>query len=432
MGSGESVPTAPAGATVPDICPAYNSAAAYCTSDSCLSLHICQGFVIGNCLYGERCSRTHQLTTVHNQLVLKVNNWTSSEQHPQLMTMLKEKVGQGAASCNGVKISGLPTPELCLDYNALGCVREDCNKLHLCLHFILKQCNASEGQCRFMHDFGRDEHNMLVLRGAGLLDIDQSVIIKNLSEKYRNLYSEKQNIAKAEPRRGDGASVRQTNDPTLEQAERRTEKAQKEADKGAPKPRKAPSACIEYNKRFCTNPSCPFLHVCFSYLMGRCNKKSSCLKEHNIFRGEHNKEILQKFNLLDAEDVFATIREGYAARKAAKKAAAVECPEGATGGEEPPSAPQRAGAGAPVSLTCAVCHELFVRATTLGCTHTFCEGCVRDVQRQRQPCPLCRAPIATAVRSLVIDDTVAEWFDGQDEETRRARRQLEAERRRQT
>ncbi|XP_043210463.1 E3 ubiquitin-protein ligase CHFR-like [Amphibalanus amphitrite] len=189
MGSGESVPTAPAGATVPDICPAYNSAAAYCTSDSCLSLHICQGFVIGNCLYGERCSRTHQLTTVHNQLVLK---------------------------------------------------------------------------------------------------------------------------------------------------------------------------------------------------------------------------------------------------KGAKKAAAVECPEGATGGEEPPSAPQRAGAGAPVSLTCAVCHELFVRATTLGCTHTFCEGCVRDVQRQRQPCPLCRAPIATAVRSLVIDDTVAEWFDGQDEETRRARRQLEAERRRQT
>ncbi|KAF0299067.1 E3 ubiquitin-protein ligase RNF8 [Amphibalanus amphitrite] len=164
--------------------------------------------------------------------------------------------------------------------------------------------------------------------------------------------------------------------------------------------------------------------------MGTCDKKGQCLKEHNIFKGEQNKEILKKFNLLGAKDVFATIREGYEARAAAKKAAAVECPEGATGGAAPPSAPQRAGAGAPVSLTCAVCCEPFVRATTLGCTHTFCEGCVRDVQRQRQPCPLCRAPIATAVRSLVIDDTVAEWFDGQDEETRRARRQLEAERRR--
>ncbi|XP_037091023.1 E3 ubiquitin-protein ligase rnf8-A-like [Pollicipes pollicipes] len=81
-------------------------------------------------------------------------------------------------------------------------------------------------------------------------------------------------------------------------------------------------------------------------------------------------------------------------------------------------------------LVCAVCCEPFIKATTLGCSHTFCEECVRRTSRQTDTCPLCRAPIATSIRSLVIDDAVDEWVDGLDEASQRARRQLVAERRR--
>ncbi|XP_037081225.1 E3 ubiquitin-protein ligase rnf8-A-like [Pollicipes pollicipes] len=81
-------------------------------------------------------------------------------------------------------------------------------------------------------------------------------------------------------------------------------------------------------------------------------------------------------------------------------------------------------------LVCAVCCEPFIKATTLGCSHTFCEECVRRTSRQTDTCPLCRAPIATSIRSLVIDDAVDEWVDGLDEASQRAARQLVAERRR--
>ncbi|KAF0314410.1 E3 ubiquitin-protein ligase rnf8-B [Amphibalanus amphitrite] len=53
-------------------------------------------------------------------------------------------------------------------------------------------------------------------------------------------------------------------------------------------------------------------------------------------------------------------------------------------------------------LECAVCLELFRRATTLGCGHTFCADCVRSTRR----CPLCRAPVTSAARSVTLDSII--------------------------
>jgi hypothetical protein len=60
-------------------------------------------------------------------------------------------------------------------------------------------------------------------------------------------------------------------------------------------------------------------------------------------------------------------------------------------------------------LQCSICSELFIRAVTLGCSHSFCEFCIsqwRGKPHSHQQCPICRAHITTEVRSLVLDQYI--------------------------
>ena len=414
---------------VPGVCRIFNSPKSECTKENCQELHICFHFACGSCRYGDQCKKTHLLTTVHNKTVLKANGWIHDNQHPKILKQLAERYKQDGEKSKDSKTDGLATPQVCFTYNTLGCGSDSCKNLHLCLNFILNKC-ALGNKCPLEHDLVRSDQNIRVLRSAKLLDIEQQAIIDSLKKKYSAMAN--QNNTKAEKKK---ESVSKQLEKSVKAKNGKDVSANKAAEKAQQKSQSTPSACIAYNKGGCNEASCPFLHVCFSYIMGSCDKKAKCLKEHNIFKGEQNTEVLRKFNLLGAKDVFAKIREGYEARAAAR-AAANESSEGATGGAAPSPSPAalsgaaRQGTSAPASLTCSVCCEPFIRATTLGCTHTFCEDCVRRIKRQGQPCPLCRAPIATTVRSLVIDNTVADWFASQSDEAKRARRQLEAERRR--
>lgn len=72
-------------------------------------------------------------------------------------------------------------------------------------------------------------------------------------------------------------------------------------------------------------------------------------------------------------------------------------------------------------LTCSVCSELFIKATTLNCTHTFCLHCINAWNKKRKECPICRAPIKSMNRSLVLDnfiDNMLENFPAQMKERR--------------
>ena len=408
--------------TVPGICRAFNAPKSGCTKDGCQELHICFYFATDKCRFGNNCKRPHLLTTVHNKAVLRANGWHHDNQHPKILKLLEEKFKPKENKPEEVtkKTDGLKTPQVCFTYNTIGCGNDNCKNLHLCLNSVMNKCVLGS-KCHLEHDLVKSDHNIRVLRSAKLLDTEQQVITDSLRDRYISM-SNQQNKQEHEPKQKEkSAQEPRGKQPPLKQQQEEMVKPRREA---------TPAACIAYNKNGCNKTSCPFLHVCFGFVMGSCDKKEKCLKEHNIFKGEQNKEVLRKFNLLGAKDVFTTIREGYEARAAAK-AAAIEASDGACGGATPPpSSVSRSRSAPPASLTCSVCCEPFIRATTLGCTHTFCEDCVRRTERQGQPCPLCRAPITTAVRSLVIDDTVADWFHGQDEQTQRARRQLEMERRR--
>lgn len=41
-------------------------------------------------------------------------------------------------------------------------------------------------------------------------------------------------------------------------------------------------------------------------------------------------------------------------------------------------------------LQCSICAELFVAATTLNCSHTFCKYCITLWKKKKKECPICR------------------------------------------
>lgn len=50
------------------------------------------------------------------------------------------------------------------------------------------------------------------------------------------------------------------------------------------------------------------------------------------------------------------------------------------------------------------CH--LSQAVTLSCAHSFCQHCIADWRRRRDECPICRRPIVSQARSLVLDNCI--------------------------
>lgn len=80
-------------------------------------------------------------------------------------------------------------------------------------------------------------------------------------------------------------------------------------------------------------------------------------------------------------------------------------------------------------FTCIICQELFIEATTLPCSHSFCDYCLKSWLRKKKTCPICRTDIkGTSVRSIVLDSAVEKIVDTMDQETKTRRRTVIEER----
>ena len=55
-------------------------------------------------------------------------------------------------------------------------------------------------------------------------------------------------------------------------------------------------------------------------------------------------------------------------------------------------------------LQCSVCSEVIVGATIINCGHTFCEFCLREWQKKKSNCPLCRTDIKHKVAVRILDE----------------------------
>ena len=79
-------------------------------------------------------------------------------------------------------------------------------------------------------------------------------------------------------------------------------------------------------------------------------------------------------------------------------------------------------------LTCSVCSELFVKAVTLNCMHSFCHHCIISWMKKKRECPVCRATILAVNRSIVLDNFIEEMVANLAPEHRDRRKQLLEER----
>ncbi|XP_071834322.1 E3 ubiquitin-protein ligase RNF8-like isoform X3 [Apostichopus japonicus] len=72
-------------------------------------------------------------------------------------------------------------------------------------------------------------------------------------------------------------------------------------------------------------------------------------------------------------------------------------------------------------LQCSICAELFIQATTLNCSHSFCKYCIMLWMARKKECPVCRAPIKSYNRSIVLDNYIDKMVEslGKDVKIRR-------------
>ncbi|XP_066282576.1 E3 ubiquitin-protein ligase rnf8-like isoform X2 [Branchiostoma lanceolatum] len=80
-------------------------------------------------------------------------------------------------------------------------------------------------------------------------------------------------------------------------------------------------------------------------------------------------------------------------------------------------------------LQCNICTELFVQATTLHCSHTFCYACILEWTKTRKmECPTCRTKVTSKTRSLVLDSYIDKMVESYSEELKQHRMDLLQER----
>ncbi|XP_046396816.1 E3 ubiquitin-protein ligase rnf8-A-like [Ischnura elegans] len=81
-----------------------------------------------------------------------------------------------------------------------------------------------------------------------------------------------------------------------------------------------------------------------------------------------------------------------------------------------------------MELQCSICNELFIKATTLNCTHTVCHYCLQEWKKKKNLCPMCRAPIITENHSIVLDSFIDKIVENLSEELKKRRSEMIEER----
>lgn len=77
---------------------------------------------------------------------------------------------------------------------------------------------------------------------------------------------------------------------------------------------------------------------------------------------------------------------------------------------------------------CAICSELFVKASTLNCSHTFCKHCIETWRTKQNVCPICRTKITSQNATLVLDNFIEKIMQSSTKEEQDRRKELLEER----
>ncbi|XP_064601283.1 E3 ubiquitin-protein ligase RNF8-like [Liolophura sinensis] len=75
-------------------------------------------------------------------------------------------------------------------------------------------------------------------------------------------------------------------------------------------------------------------------------------------------------------------------------------------------------------LQCSICSELFIKAASLNCSHSFCQLCISQWMKRKKECPICRAPFTSFTRSIVLDSYIEKMVDQLSEELKERRKEM--------
>ncbi|KAK4878060.1 hypothetical protein RN001_010566 [Aquatica leii] len=79
-------------------------------------------------------------------------------------------------------------------------------------------------------------------------------------------------------------------------------------------------------------------------------------------------------------------------------------------------------------LQCSICTEMFIKAVTLSCSHTFCKYCITQWRKNQTICPICRADIKMEFSTLVLDNFISKIVEKASDELKEHRDNLIKER----
>ncbi|XP_054758739.2 E3 ubiquitin-protein ligase RNF8-like isoform X1 [Lytechinus pictus] len=77
---------------------------------------------------------------------------------------------------------------------------------------------------------------------------------------------------------------------------------------------------------------------------------------------------------------------------------------------------------------CSICSELFIQATTLNCSHSFCAYCIHTWFKRKNECPNCRVKTTSHSRSIVLDNYIDKMIEKLGDEAKQRRKEIVEER----
>ncbi|BFZ07260.1 hypothetical protein BsWGS_10300 [Bradybaena similaris] len=77
-----------------------------------------------------------------------------------------------------------------------------------------------------------------------------------------------------------------------------------------------------------------------------------------------------------------------------------------------------------MELQCAICNELFIKATSLNCAHVFCKLCIAQWMKVKKECPSCRSAVTSQLQALALDSYIDKMVEQLSDEMKQRRATL--------
>ncbi|XP_060561833.1 protein mono-ADP-ribosyltransferase PARP12-like [Ruditapes philippinarum] len=250
--------------SAPKICYSYNGRG--CEKTGCCSyIHMCKSYIDGKCEAGRGCNKSHDILEPEVKANLEKHGINTKREPKDILADFQAALngenpkgnitsGCGAKDADGNKKSA---PKICYNYNGRGCEKAgSCSYIHMCKSYIDGKCEAGRG-CNKSHD---------ILEPEVKANLENHGI--NTKRKPKDILADFQAALNGENRKGNitaGCGA-------------------KDADGNK---KSAPKICYNYNGRGCEKAgSCSYIHMCKSYIDGKCEAGRGCNKSHNILEPE--------------------------------------------------------------------------------------------------------------------------------------------------